>query len=297
MNVFVSKKVREERLRIGAILPDFPERRLRPHQLTYDDVLDAHFAIADFFYREDYGMAGVGYRDVGNFVSTVERQFVEFDGGPLAESEFEEIAALLFGVIKNHPFFDANKRTAFLCCLLQLHRLGRAITVSEKEFEDLMVSIAEGGIERKSALKDLRRAKADRPEVKFLSRYLQKNSRKIAKLSRTVKFRELRQIVEANGFAFSNSYRGTIDLVKIEERKVHRFFFGDRIEKTSRTIVNLAYHGEGVDVPDNTVKLVRQACGLTDQDGFDGEVLLRDATPTFQLIKSYRTALQNLAYR
>lgn len=297
MNVLISKKLREERLRLGNLLPQFPDRRLRPHQLSYDDVLDAHFAIADFFFRDDYGIGGVGFRSIDGFVSTIERQFVEFAGAPLCESEFEEIATLLFGVIKNHPFFDANKRTGFLCALLQLHRLGRAITVPEKEFEDLMVAIAEDSIERRAELKDLRKRGAERPEIKFLAKYLLKNSRKTARLNRTVKFRELRQIVEANGFSFSNSYRGTIDVIKVEERRIPRFFFGDRIERSSKVVANIAYHGEGIDVPDNTVRLIRQACGLTDQDGFDGDVLLRDATPTFQLIRSYRSALQNLAYR
>jgi hypothetical protein len=113
----------------------------------------------------------------------------------------------------------------------------------------------------------------------------------------TVKFRDLRKIVEAHGFTFANPNRGAIDIIKSEETKISRFFLGDRIEKTNRVLANVAYHGEGVDVPDNTVRMVRQVCGLTDQDGFDGEVLLRDAKPTFRLIKSYRTALQNLAFR
>ena len=297
LNIFVTKRLREERIRIGREVPDQTGSRSRIHQLTCDDVLDAHFAIADFFYREDYGMGGIGYRDLGIFISTVERQFASFGGERVCADEYEEIATLLFGIIKNHPFFDANKRTAFLCALVQLHRLGRTITVPEKEFEDLMVQIAEGSIENKAALKDLRKAKVPRAEIKYLARYLQKNSRRNARLYATIKFRDLRAIVERNGFSFANAYRGTIDVVKIEERRVPRFFFGDRIEKTNRVLVNIAYHGEGVDVPDNTLKMVRQACGLTEQDGFDGEVLLRDATPTFQLIKSYRTALQNLAYR
>lgn len=279
------------------MLPEQAGKRSKVHHLSYDDVLDAHFAIADFFYRDDYGMAGVGFRDLGLFVSTVERQFSQFAGVLLAQDEFEEIASLLYGIIKNHPFYDANKRTAFLCALLQLHRMGRTITVSEKEFENLMVEIADDTIHKKAALKELMRNKTPRAEIKYLAKYLQRNSRKNARLSRTVKFKELRQIVEANGFQFANALRGSIDLVKVIERRIPRFILGDRIERSNKVILNIAYHGEGVDVPDNTVKLVRQSCGLTDQDGFDGEVLLRDATPTFQLIKSYRSALQNLAYR
>lgn len=112
-----------------------------------------------------------------------------------------------------------------------------------------------------------------------------------------LRFRELRSILEANGFSCKNAYKGTIDIVRTESKRVPRFFRSDRIEKADVVVTNISYHGEGAEVADSTLKLVRQACGLTDQDGFDGEVLLRDAQPTFQLIKSYRTALQNLAYR
>lgn len=295
--MLITKKLKEERQRLGANLPENIISKPKPHFLTAEDVLDAHFSIADFFYRDEYGMAGVGYRDLGVFISTIERQHASFGRISICQDEYEEIATLLFGIIKNHPFYDANKRTAFLCCLLQLHRLGRTITVSEKEFENLMVEIADNSILQKAALKDMTKQKVQNAEVKFLARYLQKKSRRNARLSGTIKFKELRQIVEANGFSFTNQNRGAIDLVKIEEKRVPRFFFRDRVERVNKTLLNIAYHGEGVDVPGNTVKMVRQACGLTDQDGFDGEVLLRDAEPTFKLIKSYRTALQNLAYR
>ncbi len=297
MNILISKRIREERVRLGCQFPLAKPIREKIHQLTLDDVLDCHFAIADFFYREDYGMAGIGFRDIGVFISTVERQFANFGGECMLANEFEEIATLLWGIIKNHPFYDANKRTAFLCCMLQLHRLGRVITIPEKDIENLMVEIADGSIYSKAALKELIKERQTMPEVKFLARYLQKNSRKQARLLGTIKFRDLRRIVESNGFAFDNPNRGTIDIIKVEERRIPRFFFGDRVEKTNRVLANVAYHGEGIDVPDSTIRLVRQVCGLTDQDGFDGEVLLRDAKPTFRLIKSYRTALQNLAFR
>ncbi len=126
---------------------------------------------------------------------------------------------------------------------------------------------------------------------------MEKYSRKKARLNKSLKFRELRKIVEANGFVFQNPWKGTIDLVCIEEKRRPRFFLEDKIERSEVVVATIAYHGEGYEVPDSTVKKVRQHCGLTDQDGFDGEVLLRDAQPTFQLINSYRSALQRLAYR
>lgn len=220
-----------------------------------------------------------------------------FGGQEVYTDEYQKIATLVYGIIKNHPFFDGNKRSAFLCSMLQLHRMGRVITVPEKDYEDLMVAIADGTVEKKADLKRRRKKGEANPEIAFLGRYLERNSRKQARLRKTISFRQLRSIVEANGFCFKNANKGTIDLVSVTEKKVSRFWFKDRIERQETNLATIAYHGEGVDVPDNTLKLVRQTCGLSDQDGFDGEVLLRDAQPTFQLINSYKNALQNLAYR
>ncbi|MCL6286183.1 type II toxin-antitoxin system death-on-curing family toxin [Ruegeria sp. 2012CJ41-6] len=265
--------------------------------MSYEDVLDVHFSIVDFFRRQGYGLGGIGIKDLNTFISTVERQFAGFGGHDLYGTDYEKIATLVFGIIKNHPFYDGNKRSAFLCALLQLHKMGKVITVSEKEFEDLMVEIANDSISRKSALQKILKKGETHPEIRYLGRYLEKNSRKVARLNKTIKFRQLKNIVESNGFQFKNCHKGTIDLVQIETRTIHRFWFSDKVERKETVLATIAYHGDGVDVPDNTLKLVRQKCGLSDQDGFDGEVLLRDAQPTFQLINSYRTALQNLAYR
>jgi death-on-curing protein len=292
-----SKPLIREFQRCRDLLPEFGREVERIFLLNYSDVLEAHFCIADFFVDEGYGMGGIGPRDVHIFVSTVERQWTGFQGFTIYENDYERIASLMFGIVKNHPFYDANKRTAFLCALLQLHRMGRTITVRQKEFEDLMVDIANDNIFRKRALKELVKEGASHPEIRFLGRYLEKNSRRNAKLRKTIKFRELRAIINQHGFDLKNPFKGTIDIVKTEERRVHRFWRSDRIETVERIVGKIAYHGEGVDVPDNTLKYVRQVCGLTDQDGFDGDVLLRDAQPTFQLISSYRESLQRLAFR
>lgn len=293
----LSKQLASERTRQVQLLPEFHGNNGIFIGLSYEDVLDVHFSIVDFFKREGYGIGGIGVKDVNTFVSTVERQFTDIGGRSVYDSDYEIIATLMYGIIKNHPFFDGNKRSAFLCGLLQLHKMGRAITVNEKKFEDLMVEIADGSIQKKSALKQLKKRREGHAEIKFLGRYLEQNSRKVARLRKTIKFRQLREIVEKNGFEFKNNHKGTIDLVHIQQETVHRFWFSDKIKRKETVLATIAYHGEGVDVPDNTLKLVRQKCGLTDQDGFDGEVLLRDAQPTFQLIQSYRSALQNLAYR
>src|SRR3546814_12154590 len=55
--------------------------------------------------------------------------------------------SLMYGLIKNHPFHDANKRTAFLCAILHLQKIGRTPTIDQKSFEDFTVNVAEGNLD------------------------------------------------------------------------------------------------------------------------------------------------------
>ena len=65
------------------------------------------------------------------------------------------MATTLFGLINDHPFHDANKRTAMLATLYRLQKLGRMPKCTKKEFEDLMVEIAEMEIVKRARYKKL----------------------------------------------------------------------------------------------------------------------------------------------
>ena len=105
-----------------------------PSTLGILDVLRAHFLIADFFYEIGVGLGGVGPRDLNLLHSAVSRQFTEFGSAKKWTNGFETCATLFYGLIKDHPFHDANKRTAFLSALYHLHKMGRCPTVSQDEF-------------------------------------------------------------------------------------------------------------------------------------------------------------------
>jgi hypothetical protein len=82
--------------------------------LGMHDVLKAHFLIADFFFAEGEGIGGVGPRDLDLLHSALYRQHVTLGGTAKWDTKFDVCATLLYGLIKDHPFHDANKRTAFL---------------------------------------------------------------------------------------------------------------------------------------------------------------------------------------
>lgn len=53
-----------------------------------------------------------GIRDLGLIESAVARPQATFGGEYLYKSIFDQAAALLQSLLKNHPFIDGNKRTA-----------------------------------------------------------------------------------------------------------------------------------------------------------------------------------------
>ena len=85
--------------------------------MSLDDVLAVHFLIVDMFYKQREGLGGIGPKDIGLLSSAVNRQHASFGGKDKWTTIEDKIATLLYGVVIDHPFHDANKRTGFLAAL------------------------------------------------------------------------------------------------------------------------------------------------------------------------------------
>jgi death on curing protein len=55
-------------------------------------------------------------------------------------------AAYAFGIIKNHPFIDGNKRTAYVLCRTFLKLNGQDIDATEVEKYQTVVAVADGSL-------------------------------------------------------------------------------------------------------------------------------------------------------
>ena len=121
------------------------------------DVLRSHFLIVDHFYTKGYGVALSGPRDANLLHSAIYRQFVSFGGKDKWNTPYEKCATLLFGLIKDHPFHDANKRTGLLVLLYFLNKLGRVPTIGHKDLENFVVDIATDALHKHRRKKDLER--------------------------------------------------------------------------------------------------------------------------------------------
>lgn len=83
-----------------------------------------------------------GLRDVGRLESVVATQTQDVFGTELYKTAYEKAAALMRGIIGDHPFVDGNKRTGILAALTFLDINGRTASFKQKEVEDFAVRVA-----------------------------------------------------------------------------------------------------------------------------------------------------------
>jgi death-on-curing protein len=94
--------------------------------------------------NEHGGSAGI--RDHGLLDSALNRPKNLFSYN-IANASFEELAAAYaYGIARNHPFIDGNKRTAFVVCELFLLINGFKVHASQKEKYEIFLNMASGNI-------------------------------------------------------------------------------------------------------------------------------------------------------
>lgn len=103
--------------------------------LTLEDVYAIHQRMI---------IVGGGRGDIHDFTllhSAVERPKVTFGGQELYPTIWSKAAALLHSLVKNHPFDDGNKRTAYYSTKRFLYLNGYSLQGSKKYVVPFMVSV------------------------------------------------------------------------------------------------------------------------------------------------------------
>ena len=103
-----------------------------------EDVLAFHEEMEKIFVMQK------GVRDIGLLESAVNASFQEYFGVELYPTVAEKAARLCFGIAKNHPFFDGNKRTALHTMLVYLSVCGQTLQEEEAVLENLIIEVASG---------------------------------------------------------------------------------------------------------------------------------------------------------
>ena len=109
-------------------------------QFTIQDIYELHNQLEEVF------ILSSGVRDENLLASAVNTPFQTFMGNDLYPSLYDKAAQLCYGIVKNHPFTDGNKRTALHSMYVYLIINGFDIIATQQEVEDLIISVAAGNM-------------------------------------------------------------------------------------------------------------------------------------------------------
>ncbi len=104
--------------------------------LTLEQILQIHVLVV-----EQTG-GSQGLRDLGRLEAVLATQTQTVMGDEAYPTIYEKSAAVIMGIIANHPFIDGNKRTAMLAGLTLLSINNTQFVANPGEIEDFAVKIA-----------------------------------------------------------------------------------------------------------------------------------------------------------
>lgn len=286
--MFDSEIVRTEYERsLSAVEDDLFDR----HDLIgYRELIKAHFLIIDFFTNLEEKIT-FGVKDFNLLGSTIGRQVAGYGTFTKWKTAEEKCATLFYGIIKNHAFHDANKRTALLVLIYHLQKLGKTILAKQKVFEDLALNVASDNL---SVYPDFNHKKfrgVDDKEIRFIAEFIRKNTREIDSRYYSVTYQEFHKLLQKHGYYLSNPNGGFIDVMG-EETTTKLFGL---IRKThQKKYLQIGFFGWKRQMNQKAVKEVLKATGLTATNGIDSKTFFKDAEPLTALIDEYRFPLIRL---
>ncbi len=94
-----------------------------------------------------------GIRDEGLLDSAVNMPFQTFSGQDLYPTVIEKAVRLGFGLIRNHPFLDGNKRIGTHAMLVFLELNNITLSYKEEDMIKMILSVAAGESDAEDLLK------------------------------------------------------------------------------------------------------------------------------------------------
>lgn len=105
-----------------------------------------------------------GLRDEHALEAAVAQPHMTFDGKDLYPTLVEKATALVYALVRNHPFLDGNKRVGHAAMEVFLLLNGYEIIADVDEQETLFLSLAAGNIEREHLADWVKAHVADYPK-------------------------------------------------------------------------------------------------------------------------------------
>ena len=118
--------------------------------LNQNQVLKLH----DRIIKEFGGIHGI--RNETLLTSALANPLQTFAGLDLYPTIVDKTVQLCFGIIKNHPFLDGNKRLGLHLMLILVHINGLKLDIAHDELIDIIFKVADGTFNRQDFLQALK---------------------------------------------------------------------------------------------------------------------------------------------
>ena len=265
-----------------------PEKVCDLCSISEDDVLRAHYLISDYLLEEgEEIMYGVKNYDL--LSSAVHRQTTSFGNIEKWSTEFQKMATLLYGLVKNHAFHDGNKRTALLVLLLHMDRQHLQIRVPQTKLETLIVRIAANTLDEYQSFD--RYKDNEEPVINFIADILKKYTRRTNKQYYSITYAELNTKLNKYNVRLGNPSGNYISVYQIKSNKLFKIIPQPKKEVK---VLQIGFPGWKKQVNQKALKAVLRATHLTADYGVDSDVFFNGEEPMYALINEYREPLLRL---
>jgi death-on-curing family protein len=258
-----------------------------PRQLRLlgeEEVAGIHEELVLDFARDADPIDPPGIRSEALLGSAVFRQLTSLGEEAKYPTVEMAAAALMHGLVHDHPFHNGNKRTALVAVLVLLDENGVKPTCEEDELFELVLRLAQHRLVPRG--KDL----PDRETI-AIAEWIHARSRLLEKGDRPIQWRKLRQILV--GFECEISHASGSRL-RIRRKVQERGLFGRMKSRPLTTQVK--YTDEGRQALVDTVKKIRRDLWLDEAHGYDSVDFYQRGGPSPSFfITQYRKTLKRLA--
>ncbi len=256
--------------------------------ITENDVLMAHYLISDYFLDEGEEVV-YGVKNYDLLSSAVHRQVTSYGGVDKWTTDYQKMATLLYGLVKNHAFHDGNKRTALLVLLLYMDREKLQLREKQSKLETLVVRIAANTLYEFETYK--RYKDNDVPEILFIADTLKRYTSPVNKRYYSITYAEFNQKLNRFDVKLDNPNGNYINVY--QKKKIKKFgFFSSRPKDVK--ILQIGFPGWKRQINPKAVKEVLKAAHLTAEYGIDSDVFYNGEEPMYVLINEYRDPLSRL---
>lgn len=257
--------------------------------LNSDDVIAIHSLLEEDFAAADDPIVPRGYRSRDLLDGAVDRPAMTYGGVRKYTTIQLAAAALLHGLVHNHPFHNGNKRTALVAALVFLDRNNKVMESDQIELFQWMVRVAAHEL----LATDRRYQSATDHEVVEIARWIDRHARSVRRDERSIPWRALERVLRNYHCEIQRDRGEKVRITRALEVPRRRFIFSS----VEREVLTSFYinTGDGREVPKTVVKRIRQELRLDEAHGIDSEAFYVSQREPDYFITEYSKTLQRLA--